>query len=61
MIAPNVAKLKNFFAGKRNFSLSKAKKEKNLFVWKVWINSDVLIEVREKSSENCFCNKPMSV
>ena len=33
MIALSVAKLKMFFAGKRNFSLNKAKKEKkNFFV-----------------------------
>ena len=32
---------KNVFAGKRNFSLNKAKKEKKTFLWKVWINADV--------------------
>ena len=34
-------KAKNVFAGKRNFSLNKAKKEKKTFSWKVWINADV--------------------
>ena len=32
---------KNVFAGKRNFSLNKTKKEKKTFLWKVWINADV--------------------
>ena len=41
MIALSAAKLKMFFAGKRNFSLNKAKKEKKTFLWKVWINANV--------------------
>ena len=28
-------------AGRQNFSLNKAKKEKKTFIWKVWINADV--------------------
>jgi len=39
MIALSVAKIKNVFTGKRNFSLNKAKKE--TFLWQVWINADV--------------------
>jgi len=41
MIAQSVATLKMFFAGKQNFSLNKAEKEKKNFLWKVWINADV--------------------
>ena len=32
---------KNVFAGKRYFSLNKAKEGKKTFLWKVWINADV--------------------
>ena len=52
MIALRVAKLKMF-------SLNKAKKRKTIFLWKVWINTDVY-EVCEKA-RNVFCDEPTSV
>ena len=59
MVALNVANLFFFSAGKRNFSLNKARKEKNFF----WESLDQFrrLEVREKSTEKCFCDEPTSV
>ena len=50
---------KNVFAGKRNFSLNKAKKEKkNFFVES--LDQRRRIEVSEKA-RNVFCDEPTSV
>ena len=56
MIAISVAYL-NVFAGKRNFSLNKAEKEKKIFV--VTLNQCQRLEVREKAT-NVFCDEPTS-
>ena len=52
-------KAKNVFAGKRNFSLNKAKKgKKNFFVEN--LDQCRRLEVRQKAT-NVFCDKPTSV
>ena len=55
-------KTKIFFAGKRNFSLNKAKKEKKLFCVDS-LDQFRRLEVREKARilMKCFCDKPTSV
>ena len=59
MIALSVAKLKNVFTGKGNFSLNKARKEKKTFLWKV-LDQCRRLKVREKA-RNVFCDEPTSV
>ena len=48
-----------FFAGKRNFSLNKAKKAKKLFCVES-LDKCRRLEVREKA-RNVFCDEPTSV
>ena len=50
---------KNVFAGKRNFSLNKAKKEKKKFFVES-LDQRRRLEVREKE-RNAFCDDPTSV
>ena len=59
MIALSVVKLKMLFAGKRKFSLNKAKKEKETFFVES-LDQCRRLEVREKAG-NVFCDEPTSV
>ena len=56
MIALSVAKLKMFFAGKRNFSLNKAKKEKKNYFCGKFASMPTF-----RSTRNVFCDEPTSV
>ena len=55
MIALSVAKLKIFFAGKRNFSLNKAKKEKHFFGGKF---GSIPTFRHTQKGKRCFCDEP---